>query len=150
PGRVGGPGFEVGFDYATQKWFADLTVDTASLSYTPFIRLVLMRYQPFALPDSKLSAPVLADYIQLTPERSALLTADPYHPRRLRLTVSGPAPAGPDPGGGQPAAPHLWPGGRPGLGRRPRRDRHAQPAAAPARAAALVGRHHLRQPARAG
>ena len=50
---------------------------------------------------------VLADYIQLTPERSAVITADPYHPRRLRLTVSGPAPTGPAPliTGGQPTTP---------------------------------------------
>jgi hypothetical protein len=107
PGRVGVAGFTVDFDYQSQKWFADLTVDAASLAYTPFIRLALTRYQPFALPDSKLSAAVLADYIQLTPERSALLTADPYHPRRLRLTVSGPAPAGPAPqiSGGRPTDP---------------------------------------------
>ena len=97
PGRVGVAGFAVDFDYQSQKWYADLTVDTASLSYTPFLRLVLVRYQPFALPDAKLSAAILADYIQITPERSALLTADPYHARRLRLTVSGPAPTGPAP-----------------------------------------------------
>ena len=94
PGRVAVAGFEVDFDYQSQKWFADLTVDVVTRTYMSFIRLVLVRYQPFALPDAKLSAPVLADYIQLTPQRSALLTADPYHPRRLRLVVSGPAPAG--------------------------------------------------------
>ncbi len=107
PGRVAVAGFPVNFDYDSQKWFADLTIDTTSLSYTPFIRLVLMRYQPFALPDAKLSAAVLADYIQLTPERSALLTADPYHARRLTLTVSGPAPTGPAPQitGSQPTSP---------------------------------------------
>ncbi len=97
PGRVAVAGFQVEFDYQNQKWFADLTVDAVTPAYTPFIRLVLVRYQPFALPDAKLSPAVLADYIQLTPQRSALLTADPYHPRRLRLTVSGPAPVGPKP-----------------------------------------------------
>jgi hypothetical protein len=107
PGRVGVVGFNVDFDYQSQKWFADVTVDTGSLAYTPFIRLALLRYQPFALPDAKLSAATLADYIQLTPERSALLTADPYHPRRLQLTVSGPAPAGPAPqiSAGKPTTP---------------------------------------------
>jgi hypothetical protein len=90
-------GFPVEFDYETQKWFADLTVDIQSEAYTPFIRLAFVRYQPFALPDAKLSAVILADYAQLTPERSAMVTADPYHPRRLRLTVSGPAPSGPVP-----------------------------------------------------
>lgn len=97
PGRVGVAGFAVDFDYDRQKWFADLTVDVQSQAYTPFVRLVLVRYQPFALPDAKLSPTVVADYIQLTPERSALITVDPYHPRVLRLTVSGPAPSGPVP-----------------------------------------------------
>jgi hypothetical protein len=97
PGRVAVAGFPVDFDYETQKWFADLTVDTQTLSYTPFLRIALVRYQPFALPDAKLSPVVLADYIQIAPERSAVISADPYHPRRLRLTVSGPAPTGPPP-----------------------------------------------------
>lgn len=97
PGRVSVTGVPVVFDFDTQKWFADLTIDFGSLAYMPFIRLALARYQPRALPDAKLSPVVLADFAQLTPERSAVLTADPYHPRRLRLTVSGPAPSGPQP-----------------------------------------------------
>jgi hypothetical protein len=97
PGRVGVAGFAVAFDYERQKWFADLVVDVQSLAYTPFMRLALVRYQPFALPDAKLSAVVLADFMQLTPERSAVITADPYHPQVLRLTLSGPAPSGPPP-----------------------------------------------------
>ncbi len=111
PGRVAVAGFEVDFDYESQKWFADLTVDTQSLAYTPFLRIALVRYQPFALPDAKLSPVVLADYIQITPERSAVITADPYHPHRLRLTVSGPAPIGPPPTitGAQPTHPIYVP-----------------------------------------
>ena len=100
PGKVPGPvnvvGYPVDFDYERQQWFADLTLDTDT-AYMPFIRLVFARYQPFALVDAKLSPAVLADYIQITPERSAVVTADPYHPRSLRLTVSGPAPSGPAP-----------------------------------------------------
>lgn len=97
PGRVAVAAYNVAFDYDLQKWFADINIDYYSQAYTPFIRLALARYQPCALPDAKLSAAVLADYAQLTPERGAVLTADPYHPRTLRLTVSGPAPAGPTP-----------------------------------------------------
>jgi hypothetical protein len=40
---------------------------------------------------------VVADFAQLVPGRSAVVTADPYHPSRLRLTVSGVAPDGPQP-----------------------------------------------------
>ncbi|MEA2354610.1 MAG: hypothetical protein QOD61_739, partial [Solirubrobacteraceae bacterium] len=38
---------------------------------------------------------VLADFAQLTPDRSAMVTADPYHPRTLRVAISGVAPRGP-------------------------------------------------------
>jgi hypothetical protein len=97
PGRVAVAGYNVDFDYDRQKWYADINIDYYSQAYTPFIRLALARYQPCALPDAKLSAAVLVDYAQLTPERGAIVTADPYHPRTLRLTVSGPAPTGPNP-----------------------------------------------------
>jgi hypothetical protein len=40
---------------------------------------------------------VLAEFVQLTPERTATVTADPYHPRRIRVSVSGTAPRGPVP-----------------------------------------------------
>lgn len=111
PGRVGVAGFPVAYDFERQKWFADLTIDTQTMAYTPFLRLALCRYQPFALVDAKLSAPVLVDYIQLTPDRSAVVTADPYHPRHLRVTLSGPAPAGPAPliSGAQPTEPVAAP-----------------------------------------
>jgi len=111
PGPVSVAGFNVDFDYERQQWFADLTIDPGSQPYTPFIRLALVRYQPFALIDAKLSAPALADFIQFTPERSAVVTADPYHPRSLRLTVSGPAPSGPASQitGSQPAQPVTVP-----------------------------------------
>jgi len=42
-------------------------------------------------------------FSQLTPDRAATVTADPHHPRTLRVTVSGVAPRGPRPEGpGQP------------------------------------------------
>ena len=97
PGRVRVVGFPVAFDYERQRWFADLTIDTDSMAYTPFLRLVFARFQPFALVDAKLSPAVLVDYIQLTPQRTAVVTADPYRLRALKVTVSGPAPSGPEP-----------------------------------------------------
>jgi hypothetical protein len=79
--------------------------------YAPFIRLALVRYQPHALPDAKLSRVVLADFAQLTRVRSAVVTADPYHPRRLRVTISGIAPQGPPPEVASPLRPrhHAYP-----------------------------------------
>jgi hypothetical protein len=94
--RVNVVGFPVAFDAERQKWYCDLTID-ASFTYSPFVRLALVRYQPYALADAKLSRIVLADFAQLTSDRAAMVTADPYHPRRLQVTISGIKPNGPLP-----------------------------------------------------
>ena len=87
--RVSVVGYPVAFDAERKKWYCDLTINTGS-TYSPFVRLALVRYQPYALMDAKLSRVVLADFVQLTPERSAMITADPYQPRQLRVVISGP------------------------------------------------------------
>jgi hypothetical protein len=94
-GRVSAAGHDVRFDGT--YWYCDITVETYGDDYSPFIRLALARYQPHALDDAKLSRVVLADFAQFLPDRSLLVTADPYHPRRLRVTISGPVPLGPRP-----------------------------------------------------
>jgi hypothetical protein len=86
PGRVDVVGFAPQFDEARGLWFADLTIDLAEVAaYSPFVRLALVRYQPHALDDARISRVVLAGFAQLTPDRSALVTADPHHPRTLRV-----------------------------------------------------------------
>jgi hypothetical protein len=103
PGLVDVVGFKPEFDKERGLWFADLTVETFGETYMPFVRLALVRYQPDALLDAKVSRVVLADFAQLTPDRSAMVTCDPHHPRRLNVVVSGVAPLGPPPGqGGRP------------------------------------------------
>jgi hypothetical protein len=72
-------------------------VETYRDDYSPFIRLALARHQPHALDDAKLSRVVLADFAQLTPDRALLVTSDPYHPRSLNVTISGPTPLAPAP-----------------------------------------------------
>jgi hypothetical protein len=79
----------VAFDRDRQLWYCDLTVDCQTATYAPFIRLALVRYQPNALQSAKVSRVVLTDFVQLTPERTATLTADPYEPNQLRLVISG-------------------------------------------------------------
>jgi hypothetical protein len=96
PGRVDVAGFPVTYDPERQKWFADLTLRTNTDTYMPFVRLALVRYQPHALADAQISRVVLADFAQITPDRSVLLTIDPQTPRRLRVVVSGIAPIGPE------------------------------------------------------
>ncbi|WP_158660590.1 peptidoglycan-binding domain-containing protein [Paraburkholderia hospita] len=104
PGSPGGArgvvnvaGYPVAFDGERNQWYCDITLNTFSTTYMPFLRLALARYQPHALPDAKLSSVVLADFVQLTPDRTAVVTANPAHARELRVTVSGPAPGGPAP-----------------------------------------------------
>jgi hypothetical protein len=82
---------KVEFDRDRQLWYCDLTVDTNTTTYAPFVRLALVRYQPYALQSVKVSRVVLSDFAQLTPERAATLTADPYQRGQLRLTISGAA-----------------------------------------------------------
>lgn len=103
PGRVDVVGFKPEYDKSRGLWFADLTVNTPSPTYMPFVRLAVVRYQPHALADAKVSRVVLADFAQLTPDRTATVTFDPYRPRHLRVAVSGVAPRGPSPGGHQRA-----------------------------------------------
>ncbi|MFY9574450.1 MAG: hypothetical protein WAV20_23870 [Blastocatellia bacterium] len=95
PGRIDVVGFPVEFYQSRGLWYGDLTINTFSETYTPFVRLALVRYQPHALADAKVSRVVLADFAQLTPDRSAMVTSDPHHPRTLRVVVSGVAPRGP-------------------------------------------------------
>jgi hypothetical protein len=95
PGRIDVVGFQPEFDKWSGLWFADLTINTFTETYMPFVRLALVRYQPHALADARVSRVVLADFAQLTPDRSAMVTADPHHPRTLRVAISGVAPRGP-------------------------------------------------------
>ena len=95
PGRISVAGFAPRYDEVRKLWFADLTIDLPSETYMPFVRLALVRYQPRALADAKVSRVVLADFAQLTADRSAMVTADPHHPRTLRVVISGVAPRGP-------------------------------------------------------
>lgn len=97
PGLVRVAGHEVAFDPVRKLWYCDIVLDCPA--YGPFVRLALARYQPNALAEAKLSRVVLTDFVQLTPDRSALVSADPYRPRELRLSVTGTAPDGPVPEG---------------------------------------------------
>lgn len=87
-------GYPVEFDPERQLWYADLTLDTFE-TYSPFVRLALVRYQPDALPDARLSRVVLADFAQLVPGRAVIVHPHPSHARILRVQISGIAPVGP-------------------------------------------------------
>ena len=92
--RVDVAGHCVFFDPDRHLWYCDIVVDNFS-AYTPFLRLALARYQPHSLPGVELSHVVLADFVQLSPDRSAVVSVDPADPRSARVFVGGLVPEGP-------------------------------------------------------
>jgi hypothetical protein len=83
-------GHEVAFDTERGLWYCDLEVD-AGEAYWPFIRLALASYQPTSLAGVHLSGVVLADFVQLTPDRSATLVFAPTG-RSVEVSVLGVGP----------------------------------------------------------
>ncbi|WMT73650.1 hypothetical protein [Bradyrhizobium sp. Ash2021] len=81
-------GHSVGYDVDRQLWYCDIELDSG-VAYFPFIRLALARYQPKSLPDAHLSRVVLADYVQLVPDRAASIAFDGFDPTLLQLAVTG-------------------------------------------------------------
>lgn len=106
----------VDWDAERQLWFADIEIDPG-LSYMPFVRLALTRYQPMSLgrthyqnvalvdfwadqygqgydakprdEDLHASDLVYVDYVQLLPHRLALALRDPASPGQIDLRVYG-------------------------------------------------------------
>ena len=87
-------GHNVGFDASRKLWYCDITFENPS-AYTPFVRLALARYQPHSIPGVELSHVILADYAQLSPDRSAVVSVDPADPSHARVFIGGLAPQGP-------------------------------------------------------
>jgi hypothetical protein len=87
-------GHDVGFDASRRLWYCDITFENAS-AYTPFVRLALARYQPHSIPGVELSHVILADFAQLSPDRSAVVSVDPANPSHARVFIGGLAPQGP-------------------------------------------------------
>jgi hypothetical protein len=96
-------GHEVNYDAERQLWYCDMQIDAGN-TYYPFVRLALVRYQPNSLswavtgPDTvvdhtrdnvHLSPVILADFIQLTPDRFASITRDDANPLLRHISVSG-------------------------------------------------------------
>src|SRR5438034_1436801 len=81
-------GHAVGYDAERRLWYADLEMN-AGASYFPFVRLALARYQPHSVDNAHLSRVVLADFVQLTANRSATLTRASGKSDTLSVAVRG-------------------------------------------------------------
>ena len=83
-------GYKVEFDLVRRLWFADLELDLG-LSYTPFVRLALVRFQPDSLKDAEISRVVRAEFAQLAPDRTASVTTTPSGAgSKFKIVVTGP------------------------------------------------------------
>src|SRR5690242_14172147 len=78
-------------------WYCDIDIDAGN-AYFPFIRLALARFQPNSVRGAHLSRVVLADFVQLTADRSASISFDGADATALTVAVCGPAPRDPPTG----------------------------------------------------
>jgi hypothetical protein len=81
--------YEPQYDPQLQRWYCDLQVHPVP-SYNTFIRLALVRYQPNAIDGAEVSTVVLADFVQLVPDRAVSVTRVPYERRTVALQIFGP------------------------------------------------------------
>ena len=70
--KVAVAGHEVYFDTDRLLWYSDIEIDNGD-SYYPFVRLALARYQPCSVNGAHLSRIAMTDFMQLAPDRTAVL-----------------------------------------------------------------------------
>jgi hypothetical protein len=78
---------DVFYDEDRQLWYSDIEINWGS-AYYPFIRLALARYQPVSVNGAHLSHIVLADFMQLVPDRWLNVTKK-EDPRTRYVSVYG-------------------------------------------------------------
>jgi hypothetical protein len=81
-------GHAVHFDEERELWYSDIVIDVGN-AYAPFVRLALARYQPNSIPDAERSTIVLADMVQLAPDRTVSLISNAAERDQLTVTVAG-------------------------------------------------------------
>lgn len=94
-------GHTVAFDTDRKLWYCDIAA-LPGAAYTPFIRLALARYQPNSIGNKHLSSTVLADFVQLAPDRFATVVFDDAEDTILGVTLSGPTHRSTELSGGGP------------------------------------------------
>lgn len=94
--KVDVAGHCVFYDPQRQLWYCDVVLNN-DFAYSAFVRMSLARYQPHSLSGVELSHAVLADFVQLSPDRSTVLSINPANPQTARVFVGGLTPEGPRP-----------------------------------------------------
>jgi hypothetical protein len=88
-GLVSVAGHQVFYASERDLMYCDIDIDTTGSAYTPFIRLALARFQPNSLLDAHLSRVILADYVQIAPDRSVSIVPLPGRGNNIQVTLSG-------------------------------------------------------------
>jgi hypothetical protein len=83
-------GHQVAYDPDRDLFYCDVEVESGG-AYAPFVRLALARYQPSSVPNAHLSRVVLADFVQLAPDRAATVVFDAQDATVMTVTLSGPS-----------------------------------------------------------
>lgn len=65
------------FDDSLQLWYVDVEIDPLAAYYTPFVRLVVCRYQPNSTEGNFTSSVAVTEITQLQPDRVVLVQKDP-------------------------------------------------------------------------
>lgn len=82
-------GYRPQYNADRRLWYVDVALNPGAVTW-PFIRLAVARYQPESVAGLELSSPVSSDFVQVPPERTALVSRLDEH--EVRVVVSGPVP----------------------------------------------------------
>lgn len=84
-------GHSVEYNKERNLWFCDIEIDSGN-SYFPFVSLALASYQPNSVPDAHLSQVVLADFVQVAPDRLATVMKNPSDRKIVNVSLCGTGP----------------------------------------------------------
>jgi hypothetical protein len=89
--------YKVNYDAGSQQWFADVKLlpgQTVSGTFLPppgyFVRLVLVRFQPYSLNGVEISPTTTATIAQPVPDRFVTVVKDSADASKVIVTVTGP------------------------------------------------------------
>ena len=80
----------VAFDPGTKRYYCDIAIDGLEGLYMPFVQLAVATFQRAAHQGQELSGVVLADVVQLMPDRTAILSVAANRAARVTLQGAGP------------------------------------------------------------
>jgi hypothetical protein len=83
-------GYQPGYDKDRQLWYAEIEINPGR-AYFPFVRLALARYQPNSVDGAHLSPVVLADFIQVAPQRIVTYDLNSVATGTIPIEVTGPS-----------------------------------------------------------